>query len=274
MQGYFVNLEEKASGEIVKSPPIKYEPVRVEEYFDKIEFYLPQMIPLLEGRAECEEYPRRTLYAFNSPCGMCDYASLCLQGDIMGLTLRDEDKKSSDRIYLSPTQLLKYETCPRQWAYYVAGYRTELSSAKLHFGDSIHNAIEAYIRLGRDPKESYSIFWGEYKDAPLSYSKKASYDYFKAIGEGLMEKFPKFFEQEIVVGLNLSEIQAEALSSKCLYDNFMGHPVYLTCKPDLVCITHDGMRIIVDWKVTTKKGFDEDWLPVADQMTAYFLLNS
>ncbi len=276
MQGYFVNITEKVGGEIVKSSPIYYDPTRTREYLDKIEYYLPRMLALHKGEVECESYPRRTLYAFNCPCGMCDYASLCLHGDIIGYTLKDENKKvGKHTIFLSPTQLLRYETCPRQWAYYAAGYRTETSAAKLQFGDAIHNAIEAYIRLGRDPKESFSFFWGEFKDAQLTYTKKGTnHEYFQKAGESMMEKFPAFYDQEIITGLDVSEAYAEVPDSKLLWDNYIGHPVQITCKPDLVCKTHDGDTLIIDWKVTSRKNHDEDWLPVADQMTAYFLLTS
>jgi len=280
MRGYFVHIEEKLGGEIVKSPPINYEPLRGIEYINKIEFYLPQMLPMLEGEKEPEDYPRRTLYAFNCPCGMCDYAGLCLHGDIMGLTIDVElVGKATDKnaIFLSPTQLIRYETCPRQWAYYVAGYRTEISSAKLQFGDSIHSAIEAYIRLGEKPKESFLFFWGEYKDASLRYSRKdTNHEYFQKVGVSLMEKFPDFYTREIISELKISEIQAETLNAKRLNlsKDYFGRPVYLVCKPDLICKTNDGETIVIDWKVTTKKAFDWNWLSVSDQMTGYFLFLS
>lgn len=272
MRGYFVNLHEKIGGEILKSPPVHYDSVRLIEYLDKIKFYVYQMLPLLKGEAECENYPRRTLYAFNCPCGMCDYEGLCHRNDITGLTLR-ESKRTSEAIFLSPTQLLRYETCPRQWAYYAMGYETTISAAKLHFGSSVHSAIEAYIRLGKEPKEAFSFFWGEYKDAPLKYTEKTNHEYFQKVGDSLMEKFPAFYDQEIITGLNVSETQVEESNTKRLHE-YIGYPVYFTGKPDLVCKTHDGDTMIIDWKVTSKKTFSESWLSVSDQMTGYFLFLS
>lgn len=271
MVGYFINLEEKVGGEILKSPPVRYDIFRISEYINKIQFYLPQMLPLLEGQEEYESYPRRTLYAFNSPCGMCDYAGMCLNGDVMGVSIK-EKKEFYGSVYLSPTQIIRYETCPRQWAYYVSGYRTELSPAKLHFGSSVHNAIEAHIIMDSDPQEAFSYFWGEYKDAPLQYTKKgANHEYYQKIGQSLMERFPEFWKKE-KAEMNISEVQAEVANTKRLF-NYNEYPVHLTCKPDIVCKSEDT-TIIIDWKVTTKKTHDESWLSVSDQMTGYFVFLS
>lgn len=71
-------------------PPLKG-PARTDEhkreYIDKVKHTVAE---IRSGR-----FPRRPRMAFNSPCQMCDFAGLCLQGSMEGL--RKVDRKSAKR---------------------------------------------------------------------------------------------------------------------------------------------------------------------------------
>lgn len=263
MKGIFVILERKQGGGIIPSTPVKYEKERGEEYLEKIAFYLPQMLPLIEGRVYPEKYPRRTLYSFNSPCGMCDYMGLCFRGDMDGLTFYE--RKVYPVPYLSPSEIITFEVCPRQWAYNRSGIRKKTTAASICLGDSLHQAIEAYLKVGKPPAAVFAEVWTQYQNEEMVYPAKNTWKTFFEIGVKLADKFPAFWEE-------FSEIHGilSILSEGKNYRAFPELGFNLTGKPDLVAVTQSE-TIVVDWKLTTTK-YPEEWCRVSDQMTAYFLL--
>ncbi len=261
MKGHFVCLEKKRDGDIFPTVDVIYETARGEEYIRKIRYYLPQMLPLINGEAEAEEYPRKTLYSFNCPCGMCDFRLLCLHDDLTGLTYWE--KKTYRIPFLSPTELIKWETCPRQWAYDRSGLRSSLKAAKQEFGSVIHDAIEAHVKSRIAPSEVFVGKWDPYKDVNLQYSSRENHGYLRLVGISLMEKFPGFWEA-FRKEKGIQSCETESKKSR-MFDDFA-----LNGRPDAVCRTKDDV-IVLDWKVISQK-YDESWVKVADQMTGYFLL--
>lgn len=262
MKGFFVILERRIKGDIHKTEPVFFDPARAEEYLKKIRFYLPQMLPLIRGEVDAEYYPRKTMYSFNSPCGMCDYSKICLNNDLEGYHFKE--RREYNPPFLSPTEIIKYETCPRQWAYLRSGIRAITQSALLVVGDSLHLAIETFLNYNHNCTEIFVAEWEKYKEVELNYNKKESYKVLREIGIHLMRKFPLFWEQakkELSIIRYFTEIKT-----------YRNYPDFnLNGKPDLVCFSKDGEKIVIDWKLSSKK-YDRQWIHVSDQMTSYFLL--
>lgn len=261
MKGYFVCLEKKRDGEIFPTEVVEYDQKRGEEYLKKIRFYLPQMLPLINGEVQAEDYPGRTLYAFNCPCGMCDYRMLCLEDKLDGLTYIE--KKVYRIPYLSPTELIKWETCPRQWAYHRSGLSSALRAAKQEFGSVVHDAVEAHVRNRIAPPDVFVSKWDAKKDLNLQYSSKENHGYLREVGISLMKKFPEFWKS-FVKEKGILSCSTETKKSR-IFPGFA-----LNGRPDIVCNTRNDITVI-DWKVISKK-YDESWVKVSDQMTGYFLL--
>ncbi|MBE0427687.1 MAG: PD-(D/E)XK nuclease family protein [Nitrospirae bacterium] len=262
MKGFFVILGRKNKGDIYRTPLVIYRSERGEEFLSKIRFYLPQMLPLVRGEVEAEYYPRKTMYFFNSPCGMCDYGKLCLSGNLEGYYFKE--RKEYNIPFFSPTEIIKYETCPRQWAFYRSGVRIVTQSASLIVGDILHTAIESYLNQNHDCSEVFVAEWEKYKDIRLDYNKKENYKSLREIGIHLMKKFPLFWDQlkkELSITRYLTEIKT-----------YRRYPDFnLNGKPDILCFTSENKKIVIDWKLASKK-YDDNWIQVSDQMLCYFLL--
>ncbi len=163
----------------------------VEEYIRKIRFYLPDMLRLYEN-GDVDHYPRRTLYAFNSPCGLCEYRSLCIEGDLSGYIIGySAIEAGHSKLFVSPSDVIKYETCPRQWAYYKSGVKSPFSSAASECGNCLHKGIEEYLLKGDDPVRVFEQEWMERKDAAtITYNQKDTHQGLLEIGMKLMIQFP------------------------------------------------------------------------------------
>lgn len=261
IKGYFVFLERKKSGDIFLSPVVEYKKEMGQEYLKKIRYYLPQMLPLLNKETTPEEYPRRPLYSFNSPCGMCDYALLCIYGDISGYDFTE--KKVYPKPYISPTALIQFDVCPRQWAYHAYGVKSTQRSAAIVLGEAVHGAIEAYLKMAKECEETFTQIWDAYREAALKYPQKADFLQYREIGVQLCRRFPAFW-QHTSQRIGVKEIEVEA-QRRVRYDSFI-----LSGKMDLLCSVDRGLTIL-DWKLTNRK-YDDAWLLLSEQMTSYFLL--
>jgi hypothetical protein len=262
VKGVFVILERKNTGDIYRTPFVTYSPERGEEYLRKVRFYLPQMLPLIRGEVEAEHYPRKTMYSFNSPCGMCDYSSLCLSNELEDYYF--EKRKEYNIPFLSPTEIIRYETCPRQWAFYRSGVRTVVKSASLVAGDCLHAAIESHLNYNHDCSDVFIAEWEKNKNINLKYNKEENHKILGEIGTHLMKKFPVFWSQlkkELAIKRYLTEIRE--------YRKFPDFN--LNGKPDIICLTSNNEKIVIDWKLASKE-YDEQWIQYSDQMTCYFLL--
>lgn len=262
IQGFYCILEKKKDGGIYLMPPVVSKEDKKEKLIKKIRFYIPQMMPLLKEEADPEAYPQTPLHSYNSPCGMCDYINLCHRGDLTGLYYSERELRRTP--YVSPTEIIRFEICPRQWAYYKVGVKTSAGVATIEAGSAIHKSIEAFLRESKNPVAVFDEVWGAFKDTRLQYNSKDSFESLLKTGQTVLGKFPAFWAQ-IMSEHKITSYDIEIKGSRSFGD------FTLNGVPDLVCRTEDSGKIIFDWKFTAKK-YDERWVEMSDQMTGYFLL--
>ncbi len=232
----------------------------VEEYIRKIKFYLPDMSRLYEN-GDVDYYPRRILYAFNSPCGLCEYRSLCIEGDLSGYIIGySAIEAGHGKLFVSPSDVIKYETCPRQWAYYKSGVKSPFSSAASECGSCLHKGIEEFLLNGDDPVRVFEQEWMERKDAAtITYNQKDTHQGLLEIGMKLMSQFPDKWRETGLEVCNVERTVRIDLGDFCLKG-----------RPDIVA-TKDCNLYVIDWKFTAVS-FSDDWVAKSDQMTAYAAL--
>ncbi len=259
--GVFCVLQKKADPDIVPHKTLR-RMQHVAEYIRKINFYLPDMKRLLYDGVEIDYYPRRSLYAFNTPCGLCDYAGLCVYGSLEGYAIGyDATERKYAKPYVSPTEIIRYETCPRQWAYYKTGITSVYRGAASECGTCQHKGIFAYIIEGKDPVEVFIEEWHKLENEKyLKYGQKDSFKSLLGIGEKLMKKFPEKWES-----WGMETISAEQKAS-VEFDDFI-----LKGKPDFKG-RKEGRIIIWDWKFTGVN-YGDIWTLLSDQMTGYAALH-
>lgn len=176
---------------------------------------------------------------------------------------------------LSPTAVLKYETCPQQ--YYldeVVRVRPVHKAANLVFGGVVHQVIETWLRgwlCGPAPDAGalFDTAWQTARDAGgIDYSTTQSPEGLTATGRALATGFaaawPGFGLLPALDGTGepVLERKLELQITPGLV--FVG-------KPDLVVLDGDGALGCLDLK-TPSSPTDPAWLAGADQLTGYQLL--
>ena len=176
---------------------------------------------------------------------------------------------------LSPTAVLKYETCPQQ--YYldeVVRVRPMHKAANLVFGGVVHQVIETWLRgwlCGPAPDAGalFDTAWQTARDAGgIDYSTTQSPEGLTATGRALATGFaaawPGFGLLPALDGAGepVLERKLELQITPGLV--FVG-------KPDLVVLDADGALSCLDLK-TPSSPTDPAWLTGADQLTGYQLL--
>ena len=176
---------------------------------------------------------------------------------------------------LSPTAVLKYETCPQQ--YYldeVVRVRPVHKAANLVFGGVVHQVIETWLRgwLHGPAPDAGALFdtaWQTARDAGgIDYSTTQSPEGLTATGRALATGFavawPGFGLLPALDGAGepVLERKLELQITPGLV--FVG-------KPDLVVLDGDGALGCLDLK-TPSSPTDPAWLTGADQLTGYQLL--
>jgi RecB family exonuclease len=173
---------------------------------------------------------------------------------------------------LSPTSVLKYETCPQQ--YYleeVRRVRPMHTAANLIFGRVVHRIVEQALRqaFAGQPFDARAAFATDWQAARtqggIAYSATQSPDSLTETGQALVTQFmarwPAFgwlpaLDRE---HQPLLEVKLEATLTAGL--TYAG-------RFDLVACHVDGTLAALDLK-TPSSATDPDWLAVADQLTGY-----
>ena len=176
---------------------------------------------------------------------------------------------------LSPTAVLKYETCPQQ--YYletVLRVRPAHKAANLVFGGVVHDVIETWLRgAGQgqppDPLQLFEQGWQAAQAAGgIDYAATQSPESLTETGQALVRQFvaawPSFDRLPALDG------QGEPVLERKLEIPLAPGLVYVG-KPDLVAFGPEGSLECLDFK-TPSTLTDPDWLVVADQLTGYQLL--
>ena len=178
-------------------------------------------------------------------------------------------------IRLSPTAVLKYETCPYQYLLEeVLRIRPTHRAANLVFGSVMHRTVEDWLRgeltgAVPDPIACFDREWATARDAGgIEYAATQSPASLTATGRALITGFatawPTF--QRL---LAVDEQGAPLLELKL--DVQLGPRLVFVGRIDLLTFTSDGELECLDLK-TPSTPTNPDWLLNADQLTGYQLL--
>ena len=178
-------------------------------------------------------------------------------------------------IRLSPTAVLKYETCPYQYLLEeVLRIRPAHRAANLVFGTVLHRTVEDWLRgeltgAAPDPIARFDRDWAVARDAGgIEYSATQSPECLTATGRALITGFATAwptFQRLLAVdgqGTPLLELKLEVRLGPRL--TFVG-------RTDLLTFNRDGELECLDLK-TPSTPTDPGWLANADQLTGYQLL--
>src|SRR5207248_9112839 len=88
----------------------------------------------------------------------------------------------------SYTQITQYLPCPRRYRhFYLDGWQEKDTRAAMLFGRAFEQALAAYFRREDAPATLYRE-WAVYKDQPLHYSERESWDRMLQQGFQLLER--------------------------------------------------------------------------------------
>ena len=179
----------------------------------------------------------------------------------------------AQRLYLSPSKVITYEMCPRQyWFQYVAKLEADAESSNLYFGTVLHQVVEEHLHaldrgvpLATDQR--FKVLWDEVtKTNALKFGVKLSRDDLSLIGQTLAGSFPKAWAQS---GLRVHKDRQGQLVTERSLDVDLGDGVILSTKLDILAVNSADRGVeIVDAKTPTTL-CDETFAVAADQPTAY-----
>ncbi|MCP5197438.1 MAG: PD-(D/E)XK nuclease family protein [Gammaproteobacteria bacterium] len=173
---------------------------------------------------------------------------------------------------LSPTSVLKYETCPQQYDLEeVRRIRPMHTAANLIFGRVVHRVVEQALRqaFAGQPFDAGAAFAADWQTARaqggIDYSATQSPDSLTETGQALVTQFtarwPTFGWLPALDGQN------QPLLEQKLEVKVTAGLIYVG-RFDLVACHVDGTLAALDVK-TPSSATDPDWLAVADQLMGY-----
>jgi RecB family exonuclease len=178
-------------------------------------------------------------------------------------------------IKLTPTGVLTFEDCPRQYHYrYIRQAKRRVASTNLVFGQVVHEVLEEYLRgwlNGQtvDLVDEFTTRWlRQTADQELEYPSQWSPADLLASGQCLMQQFPQVWAQTgFIPALDAT---GEPLIERRLRTT-VAPGITLSGKVDVVVLDRDLMVHVLDFKTPSQispAGFPAH----ADQLAAYQLL--
>lgn len=176
-------------------------------------------------------------------------------------------------LYLSPSKVQCYETCPRSYYFkYEAKIPSEATSANLPFGTAVHNSIEQFLINGDDPVDVFVSEWTKAcQEETLQFSSTWSDKDLLATGSRLLSLFPEKWEEwkfELVYGVDNKPLTECMFTAKLAYQDIK---VTFRGKIDVCVFTPKGEIGVLDWK-TPAQASTTIFAERADQHTAYQML--
>jgi CRISPR/Cas system-associated exonuclease Cas4 (RecB family) len=168
---------------------------------------------------------------------------------------------SPETPYLSHSRVNRYLHCPEQYRlYYVERWRPKIQDAALIFGQLVHEAIAQFFRTGVLPAESFANAWKLFRDEPLNYNVRDSWEIMGNKGIALLTKF---LDEEVPRLGNVTAIEQSFTLRITSLD------LALVGVIDLVAEL-DDVRTVIDFKTAASAYQDHD-VQLSDQLTAYQL---
>jgi len=178
-------------------------------------------------------------------------------------------------IKLTPTGVLSFEDCPRQYHYrYILKAKRRVSSTNLVFGQVVHEVLEQFLRawLKSQAVDLVAIFTTRWQqqtaNLELEYPSQWSPDDLLASGQSLMRQFPEVWAQTGFIPV--IDANGEPLIERRL-KTIIAPGVTLSGKLDVVVLDRDLMIHVLDFKTPSQLS-PEGFPAHADQLAAYQVL--
>ena len=147
----------------------------------------------------------------------------------------------------SYTQISQYLACPRRYRYkYLDGWKEKDDRPNLYFGRAFERALAACF-LGNDSEQMFFEEWARFRNLPLKYSDRDSWDCMLYQGIHLLQRFCQ--EDRVRVSqpaLNLQRKYVRRISGQVEFVAYVDAIAQL-----------DGVLAVVDWKTTSARLSEE-----------------
>ena len=138
------------------------------------------------------------------------------------------------------TQLSHYLTCPRRYRHrYVDGWQEKDTRAAMLFGRAFEQALAAYFRR-EDAAVALYREWAAYRDQPLRYSERDSWDRMLEQGVQLLHRFSQ--EDRVRIPQPRKNLQIKFVRPLSTGNEFLA---YVDALGKL-----DGTGCLLEWKTT------------------------
>ena len=161
----------------------------------------------------------------------------------------------------SYTQISHYLSCPRRYRHrYLDGWQEKDTRAAMLFGRSFEQALGAYFRH-EDPAVALYREWSAYKEQPLHYSERDSWDQMLQQGIQLLERFCQ--EDRIRIRQPRRNLQIKFVRPLSAGNEFVA---YVDAIGRL-----DGRACLLEWKTTSSRYAEqpEGLLALDPQLVCY-----
>lgn len=161
-------------------------------------------------------------------------------------------------IWLSPTALTTYETCPRMYYYkYIEGWRPEKQSANLPVGTTIHAVFETHLRsiISGEPADLQKVYSEsftaqveeQFKAGCIKLNQTWTIEDLRNMGEAITALIPRAWKATKLRPLVAAsgEPMIEYTLKAPLADGVM-----LNARLDTVAVNDDGEAEVADFKTT------------------------
>jgi len=150
-------------------------------------------------------------------------------------------------VIYSFTQLSHYLTCPRRYRHrYLDGWQEKDTRANMLFGRAFEQGLGAYFRH-EDPGLTLYREWNAFRQQPLHYSERDSWDSMLQQGIQLLERFIQ--EDRVRVGQPRKNLQIKFTRPLADGNEFVA---YVDALGKL-----DGTSCLLEWKTTSSRYREE-----------------
>lgn len=147
----------------------------------------------------------------------------------------------------SYTQISHYLSCPRRYRHrYLEGWQEKDTRAAMLFGRAFEQALGAYFRR-EDPAVTLCREWAQYKDQPLHYSERDSWDKMLQQGIQLLERFCQ--EDRVHISRPSRNLQIKSVRPLTADNEFVA---YVDAIGKL-----DGKACLIEWKTSGSRYSEE-----------------
>lgn len=181
----------------------------------------------------------------------------------------------SKMMYIRPSHLICYDTCPRMYYYrYVAQIKPDVTSANLPFGTAVHEAATGYVLSLFEQGSNFDpvkVFEEKFQTAlereGMEFSSLWDVDSMMATGKVLADRFAKAWDSSGFIPL----FDENGAVIERRFQLQISESIILTGQPDIVFMNSDAQIGVLDVK-TASQAYPETFLYAAEQLTDYQIL--